>query len=79
AKPISAGNWSKWSVPILVNTTGVYRILAHVTDNQGTQNWTEVRFSVPFFSELASIQRSVSNVRVLANSTALGGSALPSS
>ena len=79
AKPISEGNWSKWSIPILVNTTGVYRILAHVTDNQGNQNWTEVKIFVPIVSGQAGIQRSLSNARVLANSTALGGSALPSS
>lgn len=72
AKPMSEGNWSKWSIPIRVNSTGVYRILAHVIDNQGNQNWTEVKIYVPFFSHTHT-QRSLSNATPLANSTAFGG------
>jgi hypothetical protein len=69
AKPISEGNWSKWSIPILVNTTGVYRILAHVTDNQGNQNWTEVKIFVPIVSSStgqAAVQGSPSQIKKIA-------------
>ena len=78
AKPVSEGNWSKWSIPIRVNSTGVYRILAHVIDNQGNQNWTEVKIFVPFFSGLKGTQRLLSNERPSADSIAYGGNA-PSS
>ena len=50
ANPVSEGNWSEWSASIPINTTGVYRILAHVMDNQGNNNWTEVKIFVPFLS-----------------------------
>jgi hypothetical protein len=69
AKPISEGNWSKWSIPILVNTTGVYRILAHVTDNQGNQNWTKVKIFVPIVSNStgqAAVQGSPSQIKKIA-------------
>lgn len=78
ANPMFEGNWSKWSIPIRVNSTGVYRILAHVIDNQGIQNWTEAKFFVPFFSELKGTQPLLSNVRPSANSTAYGENALSS-
>jgi hypothetical protein len=76
ANPMSEGNWSKWSIPIRVNSTGVYRILAHVIDNQGNQNWTEARLFVPFFSGLEDTNRSPSSVRTLAIMTTYGGTAL---
>ena len=50
ANPISKGNWSKWSIQIPINHTGFYRILAHITDNQGNENWTETKINIPFFS-----------------------------
>jgi hypothetical protein len=69
AKPISEGNWSKWSISIPVNTTGVYRILAHVTDNQGNHNWTEVKIFVPTVSSStgqAAVQGSQSQIKKIA-------------
>src|SRR5436309_15390086 len=33
ANPISEGDWSKWSISIPVNTTGIYRILSRFKDN----------------------------------------------
>jgi hypothetical protein len=50
ANPISEGNWSKWSIQIPINYTGFYRILAHITDNHGNENWTETNVNMPFFS-----------------------------
>jgi hypothetical protein len=83
ANPTSEGNWSKWSVSIPVNTTGIYRILAHISDNDGNENWTEVSINVPFFSGSigqAGVEGSSSNVGFLANSkTTIVGSTLPSS
>lgn len=79
AKPLSESNWSKWSIPIRVNSSGVYRILAHVIDKQGSQNWTEIKIFVPFFSRLDDTHRSLSNARPFANSTAFGGSTLAKS
>src|ERR687888_530246 len=39
--PIAPGNWSKWSFPLFINTTGTYRIVVRATDNAGNQNWAE--------------------------------------
>lgn len=50
ANPISEGNWSKWSIQIPINSTGIYRILAHITDGHGKENWNETNVNVPFFS-----------------------------
>jgi len=50
ANPISEGNWSKWSISIPVSTVGIYRILAHVSDSDQNENWTELSINVPFFS-----------------------------
>jgi hypothetical protein len=72
---VSEGNWTKWSIPIRVNSTGVYRILAHVVDNTGYQNWTEEKIYVPFFSGIKGTEQSLSNVRPSANSTAYGWNA----
>jgi hypothetical protein len=81
--PISEGNWSKWSISIPVSTVGIYRILAHVTDNEGNENWTELSINVPFFSGSIGqqgVQGSPSNVRSLGNSTTtIEGSGLLSS
>jgi hypothetical protein len=84
ANQISEGNWSKWSISIPVSTVGIYRILAHVSDNVGNENWTELSINVPFFSGSigqAGVEGSSSNVRFLANSkaTTIVGSNLSSS
>jgi hypothetical protein len=84
ANPISGSNWSKWSISMPVSTVGIYRILAHVSDNDGNENWTELSINVPFFSEStgqAGVEGSSSNVRFLANSktTTIVGSNLSSS
>jgi hypothetical protein len=52
ANPISTnGDWSKWSISMPINNVGVYRILAHVIDNAGNENWDEVRVNIPFFAD----------------------------
>jgi hypothetical protein len=58
AIPVSEGNWSNWSIQIPINSTGFYRILAHVTDDQGNENWTETNVNVPFFSD-AGVQSNI--------------------
>jgi N,N-dimethylformamidase beta subunit-like protein len=58
ANPVSEGNWSSWSMQIPINSTGFYRILAHITDDQGNENWTETNVNVPFFSD-AGVQSNI--------------------
>jgi hypothetical protein len=43
-------NWSKWSFPLVINTTGTYRILIKATDNAGNQNFAEKLINVPFLA-----------------------------
>src|SRR4029078_979757 len=45
--PISAGNWSSWSVPIEVNDTDPHRILARAAENSGNQNWEDITIISP--------------------------------
>jgi hypothetical protein len=55
ANPISIkGDWSRWSISVPIDSVGVYRILAHVIDNAGNENWDEVRINIPFFAGSAS-------------------------
>jgi hypothetical protein len=52
ASPTSTnGDWSRWSISVPIDSVGVYRILVHVIDNAGNENWNETRFSVPFFAD----------------------------
>jgi hypothetical protein len=69
ANPLSEGDWSKWSVSVPINATGIYRILARVTDDVGNQNYDEESINVPFFTGL--IQHT--------GIQGLGGANLPSS
>ena len=42
--------WSKWSFPLQLNSTGIYRILVHIKDVAGDEKWTETRINIPFFA-----------------------------
>jgi hypothetical protein len=59
AEVLSKWILSKWSVPLLVETPGIYRILAHAKNNAGNESWVDGRFNVPFI--LDSSQPSVSS------------------
>ena len=48
ATPGAAGNWSTWTIPIIISSIGPHRILAMATDMAGNQNWAEVTVNVPF-------------------------------
>lgn len=41
AKPISPGDWSKWSIQLAIPDEQPYRILVRAFDNVGNQNWAE--------------------------------------
>ena len=41
AKPISPGNWSKWSIQLDIPDDKPYRILVRAIDNFGNENWDE--------------------------------------
>ena len=45
--PVADGNWSRWSLPIILNDTGSYLVRARVTDNAGDQNWADVTIYLP--------------------------------
>ena len=45
--PISPDNWSHWSVPLVINKTGTYRVLIEARDNAGNPNWAETTINVP--------------------------------
>ena len=47
--PISSenNNWSHWSVPLLINTTGTYRVVIEARDNAGNQGFTETTINAP--------------------------------
>ena len=44
------GNWSNWSFPISIKNPGYYRIVAHVLDSSGKENWTETTINIPFIA-----------------------------
>jgi hypothetical protein len=50
AKQKINGNWSNWSFPVFIGYPGYYRIVAHVIDNTGRDNSTEVTINVPFIA-----------------------------
>ena len=50
ATPVAYNNWSEWSIPISIETPGIYRIMAHAVDKAGNENWHESIMSVPFFA-----------------------------
>ena len=41
--PISSenNNWSHWSIPLLINTTGTYRVVISASDNAGNNGYSE--------------------------------------
>jgi len=45
--PISGNNWSHWSVPFIINTTGTYRIVIQAIDKAGNVNYAETTINVP--------------------------------
>jgi hypothetical protein len=47
--PVADGNWSRWSLPIILNNTGSYLVRARVTDNAGDQNWAEMTIHLPAY------------------------------
>ncbi len=49
AIPVTQGNWSKWSFPIVLQQTGSYSVRARVTDNAGNQNKSDVTIRFPAF------------------------------
>jgi N,N-dimethylformamidase beta subunit-like, C-terminal len=63
--PITPNNWSHWSVPLTINTTGTYRILVSASDGAGNIGYAEtainaqlspgpkVAFVRPTFTEAA--------------------------
>src|SRR6266540_3600614 len=38
---ISPNNWSHWSVPLIINNTGAYRVVITAIDNAGNANYAE--------------------------------------
>jgi len=46
--------WSKWSFPLRLNSTGIYRILVHIKDVARNEKWTETRINIPFFANLVN-------------------------
>ncbi|MGA7977288.1 MAG: N,N-dimethylformamidase beta subunit family domain-containing protein, partial [Nitrososphaeraceae archaeon] len=54
ATPGAAGNWSTWTIPIIISSIGPHRILAMATDMAGNQNWAEVTVNVPFVTTPSS-------------------------
>jgi hypothetical protein len=49
ATQVSEASWLKWYIPLTINNTGYYRILARLTDSLGNQAWDSVTIQVPFF------------------------------
>src|ERR1044071_8304977 len=43
---ISEGNWSKWSIPFVFNSSGVYRIVVTVRDNANNLNYVETTVNI---------------------------------
>ncbi len=53
---ISEGNWSKWSIPFVFNSSGVYRIVVTVRDNANNLGYVETTVNVvPFNGLLSSV------------------------
>jgi glucose/arabinose dehydrogenase len=46
ATPVAPGNWSKWSIPLNINSTGYNRILVRAVDNAGNENWDETTINI---------------------------------
>ena len=44
--PTSNNNWSRWSVPLIINESGIYRVITKATDNAGNANYAEVTINV---------------------------------
>jgi len=40
-KPISPNNWSRWSVPFIINDTNSYRVVITATDREGNVDYAE--------------------------------------
>jgi hypothetical protein len=68
ATPTTPGNWSKWSFPLIINTTGTYRILIKATDNAGNENWAEKLINIPFIlgtNEATSVEHSKPSIAII--------------
>jgi hypothetical protein len=39
--PTTDNNWSSWSVPLIINTTGTYRVVVTATNNAGNYSYAE--------------------------------------
>lgn len=49
AIPVTQGNWSRWSFPIVLQETGSYLVKPRVTDNAGNQNTSDVTICFPAY------------------------------
>jgi hypothetical protein len=47
ATPVTQGDWSRWSFPVVLKGTGSYVVRSRVTDNTGNQNWTDTTIHFP--------------------------------
>ena len=66
----SRGNWSNWSFPVAINSTGSYRISVKVTDKAGNENWAETMINIPFMEKTTSASANAStDASVSASST----------
>jgi len=49
--PILPNNWSRWSVPLIINKTDTYRVLIEAQDNAGNANWAETTINAPIHNK----------------------------
>ena len=57
--PISSenNNWSHWSVPLLINTTGTYRVVISASDNAGNNGYSETTINAILSPSKAAVPK----------------------
>ena len=61
------GSWSEWSFPVSIKSPGYYRIIAHVLDNTGRENWTETTVNIPLIASQEQQDQNKKKIAIVDN------------
>jgi len=62
--PLYPNNWSKWSVPFIINDTNTYRVVITAVDKAGNPNYAETTINAPISekNDAATVKKSVPKI-----------------
>jgi hypothetical protein len=69
ASPISPNNWSHWSIPLSINTTGTYRVVIAASDYKGNYGYAETTINAALPEKIHLITTKTATEHTITKST----------